>query len=178
MTIPTFFNPYQIFLRHHFVGFLLLICCVTANAAIAKSGLSESQQTWIKAHPVIQYAPEVDYGPFIYVNKQKKVDGLSVDFLKLLEQKTGLQFIPTDPLSLNDNLTKAKLHQVDMLTSLRPNPQRAEYLGFTQAYVSIPAILVLSKEEKNKKSLGDMAAMRVAVGKGYAVEAYVREKFP
>lgn len=151
-----------------------LLFTLTSSFA-APADLSQEQLDWIKQHPVHSYAPEADYGPFIYVDANGKPLGLSVDFLDLLSKKTGLQFQAQPAAPLSENLEKAKRREVDLITSLRPTPERAQYLDFTTPYVSIPAILALRPGQKG--SLSDMKGRKIAVGKGYAVEGFVREKY-
>lgn len=162
---------------------LLLLCTMPLLCSSARAEgtgtlkLDAASLAWIKQHPVIRWAPEQDYGPFVYVDQQGTPLGLSVDFLQLIGQKTGLQFSATKARPLSENLELAKRGELELITSLRPNPERAAYLGFTSPYVSIPAILVVKGGMSSRTSLADMAGKKVAVGKGYAVEAHVREHF-
>ncbi len=149
----------------------------STTATVSESILTPAQRTWLQANPSASYAPESDYGPFIYVDPQGKVAGMSVDFLALIQQKTGLQFQAQNADALSVNLEKAKQKQVDLITSLRPTPERAEFLSFTPPYVAIPAALFLPAGKSNATTLQDMAGRKIAVGKAYAVEGYVREKF-
>jgi ABC-type amino acid transport substrate-binding protein len=151
------------------------LICITAPLVNAEQILSPATTTWLKANPTASYAPESDYGPFIYVDQAGKVLGLSVDFLQLIQQKTGLQFQAQAADSLSVNLEKIKQKQVDLLTSLRPTPERAAFLHFTTPYVAIPAALFLPVGQSGM--LKEMNGRKIAVGKGYAVENFVRENF-
>lgn len=156
-----------------------LISCalifIAAPKVNAEQILSPAATAWLKANPTASYAPESDYGPFIYVDETGKVLGLSVDFLQLIQQKTGLQFQAQAADSLSVNLEKIKQKQVDLLTSLRPTPERAAFLHFTTPYVAIPAALFLRSGQSGM--LKEMSGRKIAVGKGYAVESFVRENF-
>lgn len=125
----------------------------------------------------IRFAPEKDYGPFVYQTADGKVVGLSIDILEAL--KPGLdspvQVLP--PQSLAVILEAAKRGEVDLISSLRPTPERSAYLAFTSPYVQVPAVLVVRKSVSPSK-LSDLSGQRVAVGKGYAVEAFVRQAYP
>ena len=156
---------------------LLLLPCMAALRA-APLGLNAAQRAWVAQHPQVIYAPERDYGPFVYVDGAGQVRGLSIDFLSLLSEKTGLRFVASEALPLSQNLDKAKSGAVDMLTSLRPTPERAAFLGFTSSYVSIPAVLVVRAGQPGARALKDMARRPVALGKGYAVEGFMRQRYP
>ncbi|MBV5293984.1 MAG: transporter substrate-binding domain-containing protein [Curvibacter lanceolatus] len=125
----------------------------------------------------LRFAPEKDYGPFIYETHEGQVEGLSADFLNAMAAQGELQIdtLPAQPLAAI--LEAARQGQVDLISSLRPTPERAEFLGFTRPYVTVPAVLV-TLPSRDPQSLGDFRGRPVAVGRGYAVESFVREKYP
>jgi ABC-type amino acid transport substrate-binding protein len=105
------------------------------------------------------------------------VQGLSVDVLEILRPRLGgeLQMLPPD--SLANILDAARRGEVDLISSMRPTPERAEFLAFTEPYVKVPAVLVV-KQGPAAPVLADLAGRSVAVGKGYAVETFVRTHYP
>ena len=125
----------------------------------------------------IRFAPEKDYGPFIYENADGKLVGLSIDILEAI--KPGLDApiltLPAQPLAAI--LEAARRGEVDLISSLRPSAERSAYLAFTAPYVQVPAVLVV-RQSVSPAQLKDLNGQRVAVGKGYAVEAFVRQAFP
>lgn len=125
----------------------------------------------------IRFAPEKDYGPFVFQDRDGAVRGISIDFLDLIRVRTGLQIQTLAPQPLGRILEQARAGQVDLVSSLRPTPERAAYLAFTSPYVSVPAVLV-TREAGVADDLGALAGRTIAVGQGYAVEAYVRRRFP
>lgn len=127
--------------------------------------------------PSMRFAPEQAYPPFVYDGPNGQPIGLSVDLLRAVEPKLGfsLRWEPSAPLS--DILQAAQEGRVDLISSLRPTPERSRYLSFTSSYVAVPAVLV-TRGGSNAADLTAFAGKPVAVGKGYAVEAFVRSRFP
>jgi ABC-type amino acid transport substrate-binding protein len=129
------------------------------------------------AQPEIRFAPEKDYGPFVYQDAQGQVVGLSIDILEAL--KPGLdspvRTLPAQPLA--EILAAAQRGEVDLISSLRPTPERSVYLAFTTPYVQVPAVLVV-RQSISPAKLQDLKGQPVAVGQGYAVEAFVRQAYP
>ena len=125
----------------------------------------------------IRFAPEKDYGPFVSENAVGGVEGLSIDILDAI--KAGLDApvitLPAQPLAAI--LEAARRGEVDLISSLRPTPERSAYLAFTSPYVQVPAVLVV-RQSVSPAQLNDLGGQRVAVGKGYAVEAFVRQNYP
>jgi len=126
---------------------------------------------------VIRFAPEKDYAPFVSVGPAGQVQGLSIDVLDILKPRLGatVQMLPPDNLA--NILQAARRGEVDLISSLRPTPERAEFLAFTEPYVKVPAVLVV-KQGPVPPTLKDLAGHSVAVGKGYAVEGFVRANYP
>ena len=125
-----------------------------------------------------RFAPEKDYGPFVYQDATGHIKGLSVDILAAVSRASGLQIDTLPAHNLAEILMLAERGEVDLISSLRPTPERARYLDFSRPYVSVPAGLVRREGDKGKGFLSDLPGRAVAVGKGYAVEAYVRDKYP
>lgn len=126
---------------------------------------------------VIRFAPEKDYAPFVSAGPGGQVQGLSMDVLELLQPRLGgaLQVLPPDNLS--NILEAARRGEVDLISSLRRTPERAEFLAFSEPYVKVPAVLVV-KQGPVPPALKNLAGRPVAVGKGYAVEGFVRTNYP
>lgn len=125
----------------------------------------------------VRFAPEKDYGPFIYEDSDGVVRGLSMDMLAALAEHANLQLEMLPPRPLNEILAAAQRGEVDLISSLRPTPERAKVLGFTRAYATVPAVLV-TLPTGQQPTLLDFQGRPVAVGRGYAVEAFAREKYP
>ncbi|WP_207185948.1 transporter substrate-binding domain-containing protein [Rubrivivax gelatinosus] len=153
------------------------VALMSLPALAQQTPLSPAQQDWLARSGVLRVAPERDYGPFIYLDDEGRVSGLSVEMLDLVQRRTGvaLRWMPARPLA--QQLEAARRREVDLLTSLRPTPQRSGYLLFTRPYVKVPAILV-QRQGLPPTSLASMRGRSVAVGTGYAVEPVVRAAHP
>jgi ABC-type amino acid transport substrate-binding protein len=122
---------------------------------------------------------ERDYGPFVFVDERGELRGLSVDILRAIATRAGLQLEWQPAAPLSQLLRRAERGELDLLTSLRATPERARYLGFGPAYVEVPAALLLRADSASVVAgLSALAGRKVGVGKGYAVESYVRTHFP
>jgi ABC-type amino acid transport substrate-binding protein len=128
--------------------------------------------------PAVRFAPEKDYGPFVYQDEAGVVRGLSVDFVHEIAAAAGLQVATLPARHLSEILALARQGDVDLISSLRPDPERAAYLGFTRAYVSVPAVLITKADAPGNATLAAYGGRPVAVGKGYGVEAFARQAFP
>ena len=72
----------------------------------------------------------------------------------------------------------ARQGRVDIVTSLMKTRERSEYLLFTSAYISVPAVIITRKEVAGTLSLDQMETLKIAVGQGYAVTSYLDKNYP
>jgi ABC-type amino acid transport substrate-binding protein len=126
----------------------------------------------------IRFAPEKDYGPFVFEDANGQIRGLSVDILNAIAKSQELPIASLPPQNLGAILESAKRGEVDLISSLRPTPERLAFLNFSRPYVEIPAVLICLAGREQGLSLQNFVSQTVAVGKGYGVESFVREKYP
>jgi PAS domain S-box-containing protein len=142
--------------------------------------LTREERAWLAAHPVISLAPERNYAPFIFVDSDGALKGISVDYLSLLEKKLGIRFQMMKPDNLNVILDRVRRGEADLVTSLMKTPERSESLLFTAPYISVPAVIIVRKsfERKLPINIERMDGLKIALGKGYAVQPYLQKKYP
>lgn len=126
----------------------------------------------------LRFAPEADYGPFVFADAQGQARGLSVELLQALAPLGGFQIQTLPARSLHEHLAAAQRGEVDLLSSLRPTAERSRYLAFTEPYVVVPAVLVLPPGQSQQQTLQSLQGQPVGVGRGYAVEQFVRQRHP
>lgn len=151
-------------------------------ATLALLVLADLQPAQAATPEIVRFAPERDYGPFVFADEDGQVKGLSVELLERIAPAAGLQLQTLPPAPLSQQLTLLRAGGADLVSSLRPTPERAAYLAFTRPYVNVPAILVVRgaadpQNANGQAALRGLAGRPVAVGAGYAVEGFARERF-
>lgn len=130
----------------------------------------------LQAALAVRFAPEKDYAPFVSETPEGRIQGLSIDVLEALTPLLDIKLTVLPAQPLNRILESAQRGEVDLVSSLRPTPERAAYLSFTAPYIQVPAVLVV-RQSVSPARLKDLNGQRVAVGQGYAVEPFVRQNF-
>jgi ABC-type amino acid transport substrate-binding protein len=162
---------------------LAAVAGVLAAGAAAAAGSGPAEPAAAAALQTVRFVPERDYGPFVFAEDDGRVRGLSVDLLERLAPAAGLKLKVLSPAPLAEQLARLRAGEAELVSSLRPTPERAAYLAFTRPYVSVPAILVVRQGAAlaagdGPAVLAALAGRSVAVGAGYAVEAFVRGRYP
>ncbi|MET0383379.1 MAG: transporter substrate-binding domain-containing protein, partial [Burkholderiaceae bacterium] len=159
------------------VGLVSGLACA-AGAAAADPLLTSEEQSWVAKHPVVLYAPEIDFPPFSFVDDQGRHLGLSADVLDLVQSHTGLKFQAAAAADAASNLDRLRRREVDLLTSLRPTAEREAFASFTSAYVSSPSVILRRRGDRRPGDLQGMAGEFLAVDRHSAAETFVRETAP
>jgi len=166
-----------------FLAAVLLLCLLSVLPApagetrgAAENILTHEERIWLTNHPVIRLAPERSYAPFIFQDENGKLKGISVDYTALLEKKLGIKFHTMESNNLAAILDAVHHEEIDMVTSLMKTPQRSEFLFFTTPYITVPVVIIVRREFKGGSTLDSMGSLKIAVGKGYAVESFLQEK--
>ncbi|MGD9834443.1 MAG: transporter substrate-binding domain-containing protein [Piscinibacter sp.] len=132
---------------------------------------------WAGPSQPVRFAPERDYGPFVFQREDGRIDGLSVEMLGLLQERASLNVHTLPARPLKEQLEALRRREADLVSSLRATPERGEYALFTLPYVSVPAVVVM-RADRPERRLAALTGEPVAVGLGYAVEPVMRRRYP
>lgn len=137
--------------------------------------LSREEIDWIKAHPVIRVANELDYPPFDF-NQDGQPKGLSIDLLTLIAARTGLRLEYRFGHSWKQLLEMMRNKQLDVIHSLNFSAERAEYLLFTDPYISNQAVIVTATSNDEIRDVADLEQKTIAVVDGYNTKRVLRKQ--
>ncbi|WP_156322192.1 transporter substrate-binding domain-containing protein, partial [Winslowiella iniecta] len=146
------------------------------------SGLSQSANNdvsiftpqeidWIKQHPVINVAIDIDIPPYSFLDKNDEITGLDVDILQLVAEKSGLNlnFIPAfEPAGVEKALREGK---AQMTPSLMDSPARRGWLSYSDPYGIVEWVMITRNERSAPFSPEQLAHKRVAIQSGHALLA-------
>ncbi|NVN93193.1 MAG: PocR ligand-binding domain-containing protein [Desulfuromonadales bacterium] len=139
--------------------------------------LTAAERAWLKAHPVIRLAPDPDFPPIEYFDKEDGYSGITADYVALLEKELGIRFTIVHLRDWNDIISKAKSSQIDVFVATR-TPQRAKYMLFTTPFLEFPAAIIAREKVKGPLTLETLNGMRVSVVSEYAPHDFITGNFP
>jgi len=125
--------------------------------------LSETEQQWLRLHPVIRIAVAPDFAPFEWLNEAGEHLGISAEYLKLIEHNLNVLFEVVPVSSWNEAIRLAQTREVDVLPALGITEQRQTFLLFTDTYQTIPGVIVSGKTQLR---IDDLTGRTVAVVRG------------
>lgn len=152
--------------------------CADPNNNTGGDFLTVQERQWLDTHATeLVVAPEANYPPFSF-SARNSWQGLSADMTQLVATQLGVRFTILPTQNLDAILDQAQRGKVSIITSLKETPQRAHYLSFTPAYVSVPTVVLVKTDSSTSGDIRELAGKKVAVGKGYGVQAYLEQHFP
>lgn len=141
--------------------------------------LTKKEQAWIRSHGTVNVASELDWPPFNFMDStesSQKVKGLSIDLLKLIAQKTGLQLTLTAD-TWSNNLKSLKAKQTDVLPAGIKTEERAHFAIFSAPYFKASNYFFI-RDDLLVESLKDLDGKVLALPKGFASIAFIKENYP
>jgi PAS domain S-box-containing protein len=135
------------------------------------------EKAWLEEHPVIRFSGDPDWLPIEAFNSEGTYEGFVADYLKLLEERSGVQFEVVHSERWSDTVAMAKERKIDVISAME-SEERREYLNFTEFYFEMPIVMVTRKEHAKLNSPLDLKGAKVAVllGGGYVEE--LKQRYP
>jgi signal transduction histidine kinase len=148
----------------------IMIPCVFPTAPAHSAPqivLTDAEQAWLDAHPVIRVAPDPNFAPVEWFNHIGDYQGMTSDYLHILEQRLGIHFEIVTTKNWKTVIGMAQDRQVDMLTAVARTPQREAYLAFTDPYIVMQGAIIGNRDLPAVHRLADLEGYKVAVVEGY-----------
>lgn len=157
--------------------FTLRLAIAAAIALLASNGFAGEVLERVKKSGEIVDAVVNDYPPFAYLNDKNELDGFDIDVAKAFAAKLGVKLRLETP-GWETIIGGHWANRWDIaITSSTPTEERAKVVNFPVNYYSVPAVLVVNKDETSIKSIADISGKRVGVGTGSSYEAYLNKTF-
>lgn len=153
---------------------------LTSNFVIARKSLelTPEQRAWIVEHPKPKVVVVDAYAPLTFFDDKNRLNGLSVDMLKLIERLTGLEFEVVRSNSINDMLKKLQDRDVDLIAALSIGDFRLQPNQYTRPYLISPFVVVTRHAEANIRDLDELNGLRLALPWGSPLSLTVQNEFP
>jgi signal transduction histidine kinase/DNA-binding NarL/FixJ family response regulator len=122
----------------------------------------------------------VDYPPYQIIKSNEAPQGIVIEHLKLIEERTGIRFkyeVTDQPFA--EFLESIKQRQgPDMTAVIMPTPEREQYLAFTEPYLSSPYVIFIRQEDNPIFDIQGLFGKTLAVPRGYVVQEQLESNYP
>ncbi|GMW02467.1 MAG: hypothetical protein AMXMBFR84_36030 [Candidatus Hydrogenedentota bacterium] len=139
--------------------------------------LTTEEMDWIRAHPVLNVAIEMDWPPFCFVENGEP-RGFVVDYLHALGTKIGLRFNPVYGHTWEGLMAMFRRGDVDIMPTVSETAGRKSFMTFSRPYFDNPSATIVRENYPPINHVSDLNGKRLAVVQGYYYEEIVRRDYP
>ncbi len=156
----------------------MLLAAFSCSPLDGHTPLTSEERAWINENKEIPLGVSLHYPPYEEFGLKGGYQGLSADYIRLINEKTGLKFVPVRFRNRDEVLAGIKKGEVSVVAALEMTDKRRELLDFTQPYVNVPAAIITRKEFKGELSLEKLDGMRIGVTVSPEFIGYMEKYFP
>lgn len=109
---------------------LLTMLVPVCSIATLETKLTEAEKEFIKTHPVIRLGIDPKFIPYEFIDTDGTYKGIAADYLKLISERTGLQFEVEKNLTWEQAHEKGVQKQLDALPCVGKTKERERYFLF------------------------------------------------
>ncbi|MBT7208480.1 MAG: EAL domain-containing protein [Gammaproteobacteria bacterium] len=140
--------------------------------------LTEAEQKWLDDHPEIRLASDNAWLPFETINKKGEHIGIAADYMQLIEQRLGINFITSPVKPWKDITEMVKNRELDLFSCAMETETRTLYAQFTKPYVNNPMVIATKDTVGYVDGLKGLLEKTIAIENGYASHDLLRTKHP
>ncbi len=140
--------------------------------------LSAEEQKWIDAHSVITVGVDGQWPPIDYINENGDHLGIAADYLSLLSERLGIQFIHETGPTFKQMLEKVQRGELKVGLPIFQNIERSQNLHFTQPFFTVHKVIITRKDAPNIKSASDLNSMAIIAEDGFSTISELEKLYP
>ncbi|MBF0469730.1 MAG: transporter substrate-binding domain-containing protein, partial [Desulfamplus sp.] len=140
--------------------------------------LSDHEKAWLDAHPVIRLAPDPEFRPIEFFDRNGNYSGIAADYARLVEERLGIRFQVVRTANWDDVISRVQQREVDVLGNAVKTPQRETYLKFPEPYLKVPSVIIVRNSVKANLALDMLKGMNIVMVSGYGYVDIIRNRYP
>jgi two-component system sensor histidine kinase EvgS len=125
--------------------------------------LTDAEQHWIDAHPVVQFSSLDDLAPFAFIDARGEPAGISIDVLEAIGHQTGLRFEGMLRDSVSDVAADLSSGRALLTPAMVDAPDFRQSLTTSVAYMSSLWVIVTRATAVPLRNVDALAHLRVAL---------------
>ena len=141
--------------------------------------LTPEEKAWLDQNQSVRVRV-ADWPPYLVVEDNQAPQGIVIEYLKLIGQRTGIRFNyeVTDQPFVEFLQDMAQHQGPDMTALIMPTPEREQYLSFSQAYIVSPYVIFTREQDDLILDISGLTEKTVAVPRGFTVQERLTGDFP
>ncbi|MBI9101238.1 MAG: transporter substrate-binding domain-containing protein [Spirochaetales bacterium] len=137
--------------------------------------LTPEEVRWIEEHPKIVISGPQNFPPFHFYNEEGDGQGIASDYVKNILNRIDVEAVNRVDIPWAEVLRQAKTHEIDLVACAARNPEREEYLLFTEPILSFPLVIISRDDSPFISGLEDLHDVHVAVIEKNIINDWLRQ---
>ncbi|CAI3804586.1 Virulence sensor protein BvgS [Pseudomonas sp. MM221] len=142
------------------------------------TALSKEEEAWITAHPNIDVLVNTALAPLTFNDAEHRPTGITLDLLKQISLRTGLQFRPVESDSAHAMVERLARGDAQMIGALGYGSDRSKQLRYTRPYLVSPRVLITRSDSTYPAQAKALDGQRIAVVRGSPLRALLQQRYP
>ncbi|MNM36875.1 Virulence sensor protein BvgS precursor [compost metagenome] len=142
------------------------------------SALTPEEHAWITAHPTVTVLVNTALAPLTFNDAQQRSSGITLDLLKQITLRTGLQFNVLERSSVQVMVEQVAQGQAQMIGALGYGRERERQLRYTRPYLVSPRVLVTRSQMAWPAQARALDGQRVVLLRGSPQRAEIERQYP
>ena len=140
-----------------------------------KIKLTQKEKKFIKAHPVIRLGADPKFIPFEFFDEKGIYSGIASDYVRLLNERLGINMQIASKLSWYEVVERAKLRKIDVLPCVGLTRERLKFFNYSTPYAKRFVVIITRNDVPLILNMEDLTDKRVAVEKNTFLEGFIVE---
>jgi PAS domain S-box-containing protein len=142
---------------------------------------TKEEKAYLAKHKVIKYVYDPDWRPFEWKNGLNEHMGIIADILKIVSQRSGLEFKAINTSTWQESTQLMKQHKADMYSAVPKTKEREENFKFTNSDIYNYTAVFVSNVDNKELILNDISynikGKIVGIIKGNSLGEYIKHQY-
>ncbi|WP_320042434.1 transporter substrate-binding domain-containing protein [uncultured Desulfobacter sp.] len=140
--------------------------------------LTHDEKEWLKSHPAISLGIDPAWPPFEFYSQEHGYSGLAAEYINKIENQLNISLQPQIGLTWQQVMDKGRQKEIDLFPCIAPSHKRAQFLNFTNPYLTFPMVIAAETNFPFISGLQDLEGKTIAVAQGYISHEILQKDFP
>ncbi len=140
--------------------------------------LNETEKRWIKQNKEVLFTGDPNWLPFEAFDEKEEYIGIVSEHLDIIEQTTGLRFLPQPTKNWTESLKIAKEGRVSVVSGDKADKILNKTFRPIDPYLISPIVIVMDYSSHYVENLHSLKGKQVAIIKDYGYTADIFEQYP
>ncbi len=156
--------------------FLVIFACIGLFSCAKVDVLDKTEKAWLKSNSDLSIAVFPYYAPYQFINNNRKIDGVLIDYFGLIENKIDYKFKRKLYTNWEQLLKDAKNGKVDIILEIQQTYTRDAYLNFYSQLFESDYTIVTRKDVDYGSKLKDYYDKTITVPQNYGIHELLQEQ--